>query len=143
LQFRGLQQNERLLVQTEEEDCVGRLSGSSGSGCNGKPGLPARRGEPPLACLCSASDFYFVLFLANHRISGARFLLFEKGRLPLQAVFSFFNFVSSKVWRLFEKTNYQFFSNLRPKNEKLSKTFSRQVAENSPKTKSLMTNSFF
>jgi hypothetical protein len=33
-------------------------------------------------------------------------------------VFSFFSFVSSKVWRLFEKTNYQIFSNLRPKNRK-------------------------
>ncbi len=38
--------------------------------------LPARRAEPRLACLYSASNFNFNFFLANHRISGARFLLF-------------------------------------------------------------------
>ncbi len=74
-QFRGLQQHERLSFQTEEEDCVGRLSGSSGSGCLSSSSSRSPR-SAPLACLCSASDIYFDFFLANHRISGARFLLF-------------------------------------------------------------------
>lgn len=59
---RSLQQHAGLLLQTEEEDCVGRLSGSSGSsGCLSSSSRSPRR-APPLACLCSASDFYFLFF---------------------------------------------------------------------------------
>jgi hypothetical protein len=42
-----------------------------------------------------------------------------------------------------KKKQITIFSNLGPKNEKLSNFYCRQVAENSPKKKSLMTNRFF
>ncbi len=86
--------------------------------------LPARRAEPPLACLYSASDFYFLFFSGESSNFWRQVSTFLKGQATITSSVFFFQFCEFQSLAIFlGKKTLPFFSNLCPKKRKKFQIF--------------------